>query len=48
MKNVLLKAGLECNQMVFLFSDTQVGWGGGVHVRMYQHVVLCRGEGVCV
>ncbi len=24
-KSVLLKSGLECNQMVFLFSDTQVG-----------------------
>ena len=48
-KNVLLKAGLECNQMVFLFSDTQVRWGGGVHVRMYLSKLwcVCGGGGVC-
>ena len=40
-RSVLLKTGLECNKMVFLFSDTQVGGQGVPHEVVWERVIMC-------
>ena len=47
-RSVLLKTGLECNKMVFLFSDTQVGRQGVPHEVVFERVIICVHSCTCV